>query len=97
MKLTLLSLAALTAVTSAFNVSLTFYGENNEESYSLLIPTDTQPVTIDNPLIVYRITSPGGGFCTLTGAEGENVVIFAEDEQYLDTPQAIIRGSCDNN
>ncbi|KAL4966501.1 uncharacterized protein BDV14DRAFT_198956 [Aspergillus stella-maris] len=97
MKFTLATLSALAAATSAFNVSLTFYGENNEESYSLLIPTDTQPVTIDDPLTVYRITSPGGGFCTLTGSQGESVVIFAEDEKFLETPQAMIRGSCDNN
>ncbi|KAL4801833.1 hypothetical protein BDV18DRAFT_70174 [Aspergillus unguis] len=97
MKFTLPTLAALLSLTNAFDVSLTFYGENNEESYSLSIPTDTNSVQIDNPLVVYRITSPGGGFCTLTGVEGESVVIYAEDDKTLEVPQAMSWGACDNN
>lgn len=49
---------------------------------------------IDNPLVVHRITSPGGGFCTLVGEKGESVVIHAEDEKMLDVPQAMSWGSC---
>lgn len=48
-------------------------------------------------MIVYSISSPGGGFCTFVGVEGEDVVIFAEDEETLTTPQAMKWGSCDNN
>ncbi|PYH41111.1 uncharacterized protein BP01DRAFT_395408 [Aspergillus saccharolyticus JOP 1030-1] len=82
---------------SAFNVSVTFYGATEDESYSLLIPTDVTPVQIDNPMVVYSISSPGGGFCTFVGVEGEDVVIYAEEEVELTTPQAIKSGSCDNN
>ncbi|KAL4863934.1 hypothetical protein BDV12DRAFT_20498 [Aspergillus spectabilis] len=97
MKLALATLTALTTLTSAFNVSLTFYGENNSESYSLLVPTDRTTVQIDDPLIVHRVTSPGGGFCTFVGEHGESVVIYAEDEKFLAVPQAISWGSCGNN
>ncbi|KAL3479601.1 hypothetical protein BJX99DRAFT_255328 [Aspergillus californicus] len=98
MKLAIFStLATFTALSSAFNVSVTFYGENNEDSYSLLVPTDRTSVQIDNPLVVYRVTSPGGGFCTFVGEEGESVVIYAEDEQFLTVPQAMSWGSCGNN
>ncbi|OJJ52860.1 hypothetical protein ASPSYDRAFT_95226 [Aspergillus sydowii CBS 593.65] len=91
------ALATLAALTSAFDVSVTFYGENNEDSYSLLVPTDRTPVQIDNPLVVHRVTSPGGGFCTFVGVDGESVVIYAEDEKFLETPQAMKWGSCGNN
>lgn len=43
--------ATLAALTSAFDVSVTFYGENNEDSYSLLVPTDRTPVQIGTLLI----------------------------------------------
>ncbi|KAL2833877.1 hypothetical protein BDW59DRAFT_138241 [Aspergillus cavernicola] len=98
MKLAILStLATLSALTSAFNVSVSFYGENDVDSYSLLVPTDRTSVQIDNPLVVHRVTSPGGGFCTFVGVEGESVVIYAEDEQFLSVPQAMSWGSCGNN
>ncbi|KAL4781981.1 hypothetical protein BJX76DRAFT_333891 [Aspergillus varians] len=97
MKLTLATIAALTTLTSAFNVSVSFYGENDEESYSLSVPTDRTTVNIDNPLVVHRVTSPGGGFCTFVGVEGESVVIYSQDEQFLDTPQAMSWGTCGNN
>lgn len=42
----LTALATLAALTSAFDVSVTFYGENNEDSYSLLVPTDRTQVQI---------------------------------------------------
>ncbi|KAL2810554.1 hypothetical protein BJX63DRAFT_434200 [Aspergillus granulosus] len=79
-----------------FQVSVTFYGEN-DQSYSLLVPADRTPVQIDNPLVVHRVTSPGGGFCTFVGVEGESVVIYSEDEQFLSVPQAMDWGSCGNN
>ncbi|KAL4876190.1 hypothetical protein BJY04DRAFT_200329 [Aspergillus karnatakaensis] len=91
-----LSALSLSILSAAFNVSLTFYGENNEESYFLLVPTDRTPVQVDNPLVVHRVTSPGGGFCTFVGVEGESVVIYAEDEKFLTVPQAISWGSCGN-
>ncbi|KAJ0420256.1 hypothetical protein BJY00DRAFT_313194 [Aspergillus carlsbadensis] len=79
-----------------FQVSVTFHGEG-DQSYSLLVPADRTPVQIDNPLIVHRITSPGGGFCTFVGVEGESVVIYAEDEKVLSVPQAMSWGTCGNN
>ncbi|RAH46332.1 uncharacterized protein BO95DRAFT_442211 [Aspergillus brunneoviolaceus CBS 621.78] len=91
------ALSLLTLSAAAFNVSVTFHGATEDESYSLLFPTDTTAVQIDNPMIVYSISSPGGGFCTFVGVEGEDVVIFAEDEEALTTPQAMKWGSCDNN
>jgi hypothetical protein len=54
-------------------------------------------VNVDNPLVVHRVTSPGGGFCTFVGVEGESVVIYAEDEKVLAVPQAMSWGSCGNN
>ncbi|KAL2785592.1 hypothetical protein BJX66DRAFT_342963 [Aspergillus keveii] len=79
-----------------FQISITFHGEN-DQSYSLLVPADRTTVEIDNPLIVHRVTSPGGGFCTFVGVEGESVVIYAEDEKVLAVPQAMSWGSCGNN
>ncbi|KAL3461972.1 hypothetical protein BJX64DRAFT_288924 [Aspergillus heterothallicus] len=106
MKTSLLaSLAALTAFATAtplgpesrqFQVSVTFYGEG-DESYSLLVPADRTVVNIDNPLVVHRVTSPGGGFCTFVGVQGESVVIYAEDDETLTVPQAMSWGTCGNN
>ncbi|KAL2829130.1 hypothetical protein BJY01DRAFT_228022, partial [Aspergillus pseudoustus] len=94
----LTSLAAatpLSAESRQFQVSATFYGEG-DQSYSLLFPADASSVQIDNPLVVHRITSPGGGFCTFVGVEGESVVIYAEDDKTLTVPQAMSWGSCQN-
>jgi hypothetical protein len=52
---------------------------------------------VDNPLVVHRVTSPGGGFCTFVGVDGESVVIYAQDEKFLTKPQAMKWGSCGNN
>ncbi|KAL2837151.1 hypothetical protein BJX68DRAFT_273200 [Aspergillus pseudodeflectus] len=103
---TMTALAALSAATPTaieaesrqFQVSVTFYGEN-DQSYSLLVPADRTVVHIGtyNPLIVHRVTSPGGGFCTFVGVEGESVVIYAEDEKVLSVPQVMSWGSCGNN
>jgi hypothetical protein len=90
------SLVAANPLNKRFNVSVTFYGENGD-SYGMLFPTDTSRVEITNPMVVNRITSPGGGFCTFVGVEGETVVIYAEDDKTLETPQAMKWGSCDNN
>ncbi|KAL5357318.1 hypothetical protein BJX96DRAFT_144262 [Aspergillus floccosus] len=90
------SLAAANPLNKRFDVSITFYGENGE-SYSMLFPTDRTNVDITNPMVVHRITSPGGGFCTLVGVEGESVVIYAEDDKTLETPQAMKWGNCGNN
>ncbi|PTU22289.1 hypothetical protein P175DRAFT_0498825 [Aspergillus ochraceoroseus IBT 24754] len=79
-----------------FDVSITFHGADNQ-SYTMLFPADINSVKIDNPMVVHSISSPGGGFCTLTGTEGETVVIYAEDEQTLKTPQPMAWGACDNN
>ena len=51
------ALTTLAALTSAFDVSVTFYGENNEDYYSLLVPTDRTPVQIGISTPFY-ISSP---------------------------------------
>lgn len=57
---------------------------------------DQSTNSLANPMIVFEISSPGGGFCTFIGAEGESVVIYAEDTKKLKKPQPMVRGSCDN-
>ncbi|KAF9889429.1 hypothetical protein FE257_007331 [Aspergillus nanangensis] len=94
---TLASLATANPVEKRFDVSITFYGVNNEDSYTKSFPTDRTNVQIDNDLVVHRITSPGGGFCSLVGVDGETVVIYAEDDKSLKEPQAMKFGSCGNN
>ncbi|KAA8641962.1 hypothetical protein EYZ11_006252 [Aspergillus tanneri] len=91
-----LSLATATPLEKRFDVSIGFHGANGE-SYSMLFPTDRTNVKITNPMVVYAVSSPGGGFCTLTGADGESVVIYGEDQKSLQVPQAMAWGSCGNN
>lgn len=49
------ALTTLAALASAFDVSVTFYGENNEDSYSLLVPTDRTPVQIGTSTTPFSI------------------------------------------
>ncbi|RJE24316.1 hypothetical protein PHISCL_03321 [Aspergillus sclerotialis] len=90
------SLGLTTPLEKRFDVSITFHGAGDQE-YSVSIPTDRTKVEFNNPMVVHKVSSPGGGFCTLVGKEGESVVIYAEDEQVLDTPQAMDYGTCGNN
>lgn len=106
------TLAAATPLDKRFDVSATFHGANGQ-SYTMSFPTDDSSVDISmssfphlvrqmltlsaNPMVVYGISSPGGGFCTFTGVKGETVVIYAEDRKSLQTPQAMEWGSCQNN
>lgn len=45
-------------------------------------------------MVVHRITSPGGGFCSLSGAKGESVVVYSTKEVELKEPQAMVSGNC---
>ncbi|KAL2864011.1 uncharacterized protein BJX67DRAFT_384191 [Aspergillus lucknowensis] len=97
------AIAALAGLSAAspienrqFQVSVTLWSARNI-TQTLSIPADRTPVQIDSNLVVTRITSPGGGFCTFVGTEGESVVIYGEDDQSLRVPQPIEWGTCGNN
>ena len=47
-------------------------------------------------MVVYEISSNGGGFCDFIGEKGEDVHIFAEDREKLKTPQVMDWGVCQN-
>ncbi|PKY00688.1 hypothetical protein P168DRAFT_330037 [Aspergillus campestris IBT 28561] len=89
------TIASLASLTAAFDVAVTFRGGRGER-FGQSFPTDASSHAITNPMIVFEISSPGGGFCTFVGAEGETVVIYAEDRKKLKKPQRMVRGSCDN-
>ncbi|KAK1148066.1 hypothetical protein N8T08_010701 [Aspergillus melleus] len=88
-----LALATLASVATAVNVGITFHGARGE-SYSVSIPTDRTNVPIDNPMIVYSVSSTNGGFCNVVGAEGEVVVLYSSTEKTLEKPQAMKSGNC---
>ncbi|KAL4898584.1 hypothetical protein BDV59DRAFT_6492 [Aspergillus ambiguus] len=88
-----LATAAPSPVEKRVTVSITFYGANGE-SYSVGVPTDRNPVKIDNPLVVTRLSSGYGGFCDVTGAQGEVVTFYSAEEKTLETPQKIVSASC---
>ena len=50
----------------------------------------------DNPTVVKSIYSNGGGFCTIIGVDGSNVVITGEGDYPVNPPQAQKLGTCDN-
>ncbi|BDD54442.1 hypothetical protein MPDQ_003707 [Monascus purpureus] len=79
----------------AFEVSLTFYGAG-DANYSLSVPADDSSVTVDNPLSVSSIWSPGGGFCSIQGAEGWGGVLYSDETIYVGPPQPIAWVSCQN-
>ncbi|PLN76816.1 hypothetical protein BDW42DRAFT_196925 [Aspergillus taichungensis] len=89
------TIASLASLTAAFDVAVTFQGARGER-FGQTFPTDASSHAITNPMIVFEVSSPGGGFCTFIGAEGEAVVIHGEDRKRLRKPQPMVRGSCDN-
>ncbi|PLB53923.1 hypothetical protein P170DRAFT_431685 [Aspergillus steynii IBT 23096] len=87
------AIAALASLAAAVDVGITFHGARGE-SYTEVFPTDRTTVTIDNPMIVYSVSSTKGGFCDVTGAEGETITLYSDMEKILKKPQAMKRGSC---
>ncbi|PYH96566.1 hypothetical protein BO71DRAFT_482002 [Aspergillus ellipticus CBS 707.79] len=87
------SLAVLASAQAYFEVAITFTGADGAY-YNQHFPTDDNSHPITNSMVVYNISSAGGGFCTFGGVNGTDVVVFGPETVAVDPPQAMSWGDC---